>query len=438
MASGTSMRRERCVPPTMRTLLTFADCFCRGHAFWHVRAATFAFCHETIAFEVENSRFGQWSAQYMNRRDFLGASLAAGFLQGMPAMAHAQDRSGRPIVVGQSVDLSGAMQNIGREYFSGAKIAFDQANEAGGVGGRPIRFLQRDDGGDPARTVTNTKAFLDDGAELLFGFCSEACVEAAVGSEFFRRSDVDLFAPLTGIEHPASAGRITYLHPSLVEEMRQMLQRLGNLSLTRLGIVHTETPSMQAAYRAIQSELATQRLERPKSYTLRENAANSAEVIQALARDGIQAVIVMADAFSAGLLLKPLRQRDPAMFACLGSMVDLPTAQQLIGPDLSMGILVARAVPDPTNTLIPVVANFRRLLGRYLDEAPTAMSLEGYVAAQTLLAVLRRADSPRRLAATARNRIGMVDLGGLKLNLGGTRAINQIQLSMLTRDGRLI
>lgn len=375
----------------------------------------------------------------MNRREFLGVGAATLLFPGLSTRADAKEAGGSAIVVGQSIDLSGVMQNIGREYFTGATLAFDQTNLGGGIGGRPLRLIQIDDGGDPARALANTRQLIEEmHVDLLFGFCSEPCVEAVVRSEVFRRSDLDLFAPLTGIDHPAAAGRIVYLHPGHAEEMLQIMKRLANLSLTRLGIIHTELAAMAAAWSAALAATKGLSIEAPKSYLLKEGATNVATLIQTIARDRIQAVIVIADAFSAGLLLKPLRQQSPALFVCLGSMVDLPTIQQIVGPIPASGMMVARAVPDPVNTLIPVVAGFKRVLGRYMDEAPTAMSLEGYVAGQALVSVLRRNDGARRLAQAARDRVGVLDLGGMKLDLAGTRAIAQIQLAMLTRDGRLI
>lgn len=375
----------------------------------------------------------------MNRRKFLAGSMAATLLQGLPLNAIAQEPGGRQtIVVGQSVDLSGVMQNIGRDYFTGAKVAFDQLNQSGGVGGKSIRFIQLDDGGDPARAVSNARELIENSrADVLFGFCSESCVEAVSRSEVFRKSDVDLFAPLTGSDHAGAKGRAVYLHPGSSAEMVQILRRLSNMALSRLAIIHTEAPSMLAARDAALAGLPGLGIALPRGYALKEGAANAPALIQAIAADRIQAVIVMADAFSASQLLKPLRLKSPALFICLGSMVDVATVQQIVGPGVANGMMVARAVPDPSNTLIPVVANFKRSLGKYMDEAPTAMSLEGYMAAQALIAVLRKSDT-HHLAITARNRVGTLDLGGWKMEFANARAVDSIQLAMLTRDGRFI
>ena len=85
-------------------------------------------------------------ANGMNRRNFLTSAIYSAALLTLPSLpARAQDGS-RRIVIGQTADLSGSMQNIGRDYFTGAKLVFDQANAGSGPSFGHIRFVQIDDG----------------------------------------------------------------------------------------------------------------------------------------------------------------------------------------------------------------------------------------------------------------------------------------------------
>jgi len=49
------------------------------------------------------------------------------------------------IVVGQVVDLSGRHSYIGRDFSAGAGIYFEEVNAGGGINGRRIKYLLRDD-----------------------------------------------------------------------------------------------------------------------------------------------------------------------------------------------------------------------------------------------------------------------------------------------------
>lgn len=375
----------------------------------------------------------------MNRREFLGGSIVASLCL-HPLSALAQDTPGRKsIVIGQSADLSGGMQNIGRDYFTGAKIAFDQANAGDALGGRRIKFIQLDDGGDPAVAVSNAKRLIEEErVDLLFGLTAESCVEAVANSAAFKNSDIELFAPMTGVDHVAAKGRTVYLRPSSAEEMIAVMDKFTRMSLSRLAFVHTASPSMLAVRDAALIGLKERYFELPRTYVLKDSAANASAVIAAIEKDQIQAVVMMTDSISAALLMKQLRPRLPALFVCLGSTVDVSSVQQIVGAKLAHGLLVSRVVPDPANGVVPVVTNFKRSLAKYLDETPTPAGLEGFIAAQTLLAVLRKAENPRRLVRVAQTRVGMLDVGGWKVNLANNRAFDHIEMAMVTRDGKLL
>jgi len=376
----------------------------------------------------------------MNRRAFLGGSVAALSLLSFPLRVRAQENAARrQIVIGQTVDLSGSMQNLGRDYFTGAKLAFDQANAGDGLGGRHIRFVQLDDGGDPARATANAKRLIEEEkADVLFGLSSESCVEAVVNSPSFKNSDIEIFAPITGIDHPGAKGRAVYLRPSSAEEMVAILDRFIKMSLSRLALINTVSASMVAVRDAALAGIKERYNEAPRAYALKEGGGNAAAVVSAIEKDKIQAVVVMADAFSAAEITKLLRTRLPGLFICLGSSVDVQMVQQLIGPALAHGLMVSRVVPDPVNGVVPIVTNFKRTMTKYMDEAPTSAGLEGFIAGQALLTVLRKAENPRHLVNVAQKRVGMLDVGGWKVNLANNRAVEKIEMAMISRDGKLL
>jgi ABC-type branched-subunit amino acid transport system substrate-binding protein len=65
-----------------------------------------------------------------------------------------------PIVLGQSCALSGPVQNLGLEMRAGLLAAFSSINDDGGIHGREVTLLSRDDGYEPDEAVRNTKALI--------------------------------------------------------------------------------------------------------------------------------------------------------------------------------------------------------------------------------------------------------------------------------------
>ena len=107
------------------------------------------------------------------RRTFLkaaGASaLATPFLN---FRSFAQDSG--PIKMAVVTALSGAQEFIGNIVLNGAKIAVKQINDAGGVDGRPIELLVRDDRNSPADATAAARELVGLGANLQLGTISSS------------------------------------------------------------------------------------------------------------------------------------------------------------------------------------------------------------------------------------------------------------------------
>ena len=101
-------------------------------------------------------------------RGLLFVLLAAGQLAackcGEPA-----ERAG-PIVVGLVGAFSGAEAELGRSIRDGARLAFEEANAAGGVRGRPLELRAYDSQGLPEEAAQATVRLVNqDGAVLIVG-----------------------------------------------------------------------------------------------------------------------------------------------------------------------------------------------------------------------------------------------------------------------------
>ncbi|GAB4062757.1 ABC transporter substrate-binding protein [Uliginosibacterium sediminicola] len=375
----------------------------------------------------------------MNRRQFLasGALLSAALLR--PQLAQAQRGRGE-IVVGQSVDLSGGQQNMGRDYFTGAKIAFDQANAAGGTAGRRWRHIALDDGGLPATAVSNTSRLLKENrADLLFGFTNDECVDAVLRSRDFIAADRALFAPMSGLDLARGHERAVYLRASYAQEIAVILGRFAEVRLSAFAIAHTPGASSLATRDAALSLLRQQGTPAPQLLQLAADGSNATALATRLASNAPQAVVILADTVAAALLAKELRQRLPGLFVCVTSSVDATAVQQLLGKEAA-GVIVSRVVPNATQGTEPVVREFSRALGKYLDEPPTAASLEGYLAARALIAAQQRLGEAQLINAPGSLRsLNVLDLGGWKIDFAHSeRGSRYVDTSVISRKGGLL
>jgi branched-chain amino acid transport system substrate-binding protein len=94
----------------------------------------------------------------------IGITAAAFVMAGLlwaPASALAQQGvSSDKIVLGQAAPLDGPAAALGLDMKQGLLAAFAEANKTGGVKGRKIELVSRDDGYEPNKSIEATKALI--------------------------------------------------------------------------------------------------------------------------------------------------------------------------------------------------------------------------------------------------------------------------------------
>lgn len=131
------------------------------------------------------------------RQGLLGGCLLAlilGFSGNHPAHAEA-------LVIGQSVPLSGVLASTGKAMALGVRLAIDAANAAGGVGGRTLTHVVKDDGYQTAETVRLTHELIRrDKAVALIGYAGTGNIAELLKHGVLADGNIALIAPYTGGE----------------------------------------------------------------------------------------------------------------------------------------------------------------------------------------------------------------------------------------------
>src|SRR5207245_577337 len=68
------------------------------------------------------------------------------------------------LTVGQTSALSGPFGDLGQELLKGARAFVDATNASGGINGRKIELISRDDGYDTTKAKANVQTFIDEGS----------------------------------------------------------------------------------------------------------------------------------------------------------------------------------------------------------------------------------------------------------------------------------
>lgn len=172
----------------------------------------------------------------LNRRGLLaGAAALVGASQS--ATLRAQP-SGQPILLGQSLPLSGPVASALAPIVQGQNLALDALNRKGGIQGRPVRLVQLDDAYDPKRTVENVHTLIErDKVVALTGLASTPGVAAVL--PLIAERKVPLFGVYTG-SHLLRLSPNPYFYTttaSYTDEVAECIRHLVTLKRDRIAIV---------------------------------------------------------------------------------------------------------------------------------------------------------------------------------------------------------
>lgn len=114
--------------------------------------------------------------------------------------------SRKPIKIGVAVELSGSRGTIGLAIRNGAEMAADQINAEGGINGRPIELLVRDDLGDPETARQVDAELIEEGVAAIIGHVTSQQTKSVL--DLINEAKVVLISPTTS--SPEFSGQDDY------------------------------------------------------------------------------------------------------------------------------------------------------------------------------------------------------------------------------------
>lgn len=116
-----------------------------------------------------------------------------------PAQSASSDKdeapasSGDPIVIGIISPNTGALAAYGNGITTGADLAVEEINAAGGILGRPVEVIKTDDQSDPTECLNAFNSLVSQGVTLIIGSATSGCTSAITDAA--NEEEVCLLSP---------------------------------------------------------------------------------------------------------------------------------------------------------------------------------------------------------------------------------------------------
>ncbi len=383
------------------------------------------------------------------RRTVLATGLRTGLLAGLglwgagagSAFGQPKLLTGRRIVLGQSVPLTGAASEIGLAFTAGAKLYVDAFNDRRVNPGWHYELRQLDDGYEPVKAAANARKMLAEGADLLFGFAGTASSDA--GAEVARQNKAIFFGPFAASDTLRDAAHTNVFHvrPSMADEAFKMVRHCATLGQNRIAVVAEDDAMGRAGLAAVVQALIELKL--PPLVVSVMVPVNSDKVDAAVATVASaqpQAILQVSLFNTTAAFIRKMRKTGYTGAFLNFSVVGIDPLFTALGRDIG-GVVVSQVVPSPRSSATPIVKEYLAALENS-DQTPSYESLEGYIAAKALNEAIRRAGKNWDTASLQKTMTSMndYDIGGFRINLraGMRDSVRAIDLVTITPEGKVL
>lgn len=381
-----------------------------------------------------------WLSKHLRALSLLVATAAAAMF------AHAAPAR-EDLVIGQVAPLTGTIAGTGDEYVAGGAAYFAHINATGGIYGRKIRVVVKDDSYKPDQTLALTRQLLaDDRPIALFGFVGTGNVLALNKNKVLEEAGIALLAPYTGaqdLREPMNPN-IFHIRASYTDETSRMVEHLHTIGLRRFAVMYQDDPFGKSGLAGAEAALQKLGLKAvAKGGYDRTKPEEVDAAVAAIAPAEPDAIIMVSVNRASAAFVKKMREKGSKARLFSISVVNFKELLKNAGEDNARGIGISQVMPYPYSTLAPVAREFQMLMKQYQPEKVVSYaSMESFIAAKILVEAIRRSGgNPTREKVIAQlEKMNSYDAGGFKVSFSPENRVGSkfVEVTVIGPGGRLM
>lgn len=350
------------------------------------------------------------------------------------------------IKIGTSLPVTGALATGGTVRL-GAKAYFDKLNAEGGLDGRKIEYIVKDDVYDPSKTTTNVNELVSQegvfGTLGLFGTANILAVQPDL-----QEGCIPNFLPLSGAPAIASEDQTWTVgfFPSYTVEAQALAQAAIASGAKTISVVSQNDDFGRAYVEGLKSGLEGSNVEITSELTYDVTAATVDAQVTQLADDGADAVFVAALGTKCPQILNSISASGwtPELF--VGPLCTSKGLLSLLESGAGDGMITSawyKSPSDPAWADDPGMQEYREAVQEYTPDADPNEDfvLNGWLMAQIFVEILKASPELTRASVmeTAHNSQISVDsfIPGIEFVTSPTQTEPLTQLQLQRYDSAL-
>lgn len=348
----------------------------------------------------------------------------------------------KEILVGQFAALSGPAAQLGQRLNVGIQAYFKAVNDQGGVNGRTLRLLTRDDGYEPERAVAAVKGLIEqDQVFALVGAVGTPTGLAAVPVLTAAKVPlVGMFTGAQGLRDPFNR-HVFHVRASYFDETERIVQHLTTLGVKRIAVFYQNDAYGKAGLEGVTRALGKRQLKPAATATVERNTVDVAAALNTILPAQPEAVVQIGAYKACAEFIKQARGKGYGGQFFNVSFVGSKALADELGA-AGMGVVISQVVPFPYIPSSPVVREYQQRMKEAGQTELDFSSMEGFLIGKVFVEGVRRAgrNLTRDALITALESMKDVNLGGFEISYtprdhSGSRYTD---LTIIGRDGRFV
>ena len=348
------------------------------------------------------------------------------------------------IRIGQFAAQTGPAAELGKRMQLGIQAHFTAVNAAGGINGRKLTLVSRDDGYEPEKAAAAVKALIEeDKVFALIGSVGTPTTLAAVPA--INAAGIPLIGPFTGaqaLREPLNRN-IFHVRASYFDETERIVQHLSTLSIKKIAVFYQNDSYGKAGLEGVTRALAKRNLKPAAVVTVERNSVAVADALTEILKTNPEAVVQISAYKSCAALIKQARAKSYAGQFFNVSFVGSKALADELGDASSAGVSISQVVPFPYIPSAAVIREYQERMTQAGSKDFDFSSMEGFLAAKVLTEGLRRAGGKklnREGLITALETLRDFNMGGFTVNYSAKNheGSRYTDLTTIVRGGKFV
>jgi branched-chain amino acid transport system substrate-binding protein len=379
--------------------------------------------------------------QRLHTTIFTGLSILFAVAGPLHAWADEVGVSSDTIRFGQAAALEGPSSALGQGMRQGILAAFAEVNARGGVHGRKLELISRDDGYDPDRSAAQTtKLIEEDKVFALIGAVGTPTTSVTV--PIAKARNVPFIGPFTGAGflRAPDLQNVVNIRASYGAEAEAWIKHLTeDLHIKSIAIFYQDDSYGRDGLAGVKLALEKRGMELTAEGTFERNTKAVGSAMRTIKRAEPEAVVMVGTYGPCAEFIKLARKSGFNPVFVNISFVGANALAKELGPE-GQGVIVSQVVPFPWDASVKVVADYQAA-EKALDPnlRPDFVSLEGYLSGRLVAAALEIAGpNPTRADMLQLiNDVGRFDISGDIITVGQKLrdAPAKVFLTVIQADG---